>query len=467
MKMSNFVETGIILANKLSMLGSLRKLIPDTHPIRLLYHKLLGFIAALIYWFPADKMIVIGITGTNGKTTTANFITNILNTSGHKVGMTSTINFQIGEERWVNDSKQTTLGPFQLQKLLKRMVKERCKYAVVEVTSHALTQSRVLGINFDVGVLTNVTSDHVEYHGSFNQYLNAKGKLFKKVSKGRRKFGVPKVVVLNSDDKYYNYFNQFVVDRKVTYGLKAATIYAEKIEKKPEGSHFIMHVPNNAIPIELKLPGEFNVYNALAAASVALSLQINLEVIKKGLEDSASVAGRFEHVDKGQKYSVIVDYAHTPDSLENLLKLYRRLTTGNLFVVFGATGGGRDKGKRPLMGSVANEFADYVIVTDDDPYQEDEWEIIDQISKGVGRREGHRFWRIPDRREAIRLALTLAKADDTVIVAGKGAEEVIMLRGERIAWNDRKVIEDLLQRDVEVEIYHDEWVKRPNVRLES
>jgi UDP-N-acetylmuramoyl-L-alanyl-D-glutamate--2,6-diaminopimelate ligase len=178
-----------------------------------------------------------------------------LNTAGYKVGMTSTINFQIGEKRWVNAEKQTTLSPFRLQKLLRKMVKAGCKYAVVEVTSHAITQSRVFGINFDMAVVTNVTPDHVEYHGSFNSYLNEKGKLFRKVSKGRRKFGVPKVLVLNADDKYYNFFNQFVADRKVTYGLKGATVYAAEVEKKPEGSHFLLHVPNNAIPIDLKLPG--------------------------------------------------------------------------------------------------------------------------------------------------------------------------------------------------------------------
>ncbi len=450
-----------------SMLSFLKKIIPDTHPLRLFYHKIVAFIAALWYLFPADKMIVIGVTGTNGKTTTVNFITNILNKSGAKVGMTSSINFQIGEQRWGNNSKQTTLGPFQLQKLLKRMLKDGCKYAVIEVTSHALTQSRVFGVNFDIAVMTNVTSDHVEYHGNLNNYLNAKAKLFKKVSRGRRKFGVPKVIILNADDKYYSFFDQFVVDRKLTYGLKSATIYAEKVEKKPEGTHFVMHVPNNAIPIELKLPGDFNVYNALAAASVAIALQVDLEVVKRGLEGSEAVAGRFEHVNKGQNYSVIVDYAHTPDALENLFALYRRLTSGKLIVVFGATGGGRDKSKRPQMGAIANEHADYVIVTDDDPYEEDEWQILDQISEGIPRKEGEGFWKIPDRREAIRLALTIAKEGDTVVVAGKGAEEVLMLKGKRIPWNDRKVIEELLEREVEVEIYPDEWVKMPNVRFES
>lgn len=449
------------------MLGLLRKLIPDRHPLRLLYHKIKAFIAALVYMFPAKHMTIIGVTGTNGKSTTVNFITNILNESGAKIGMASTINFQVAANRWSNIAKQTTMGPFYLQKLLKRMAREGCKYVVLEVTSHALDQSRVFGVNFDVAVITNVTPDHTEYHGSFNAYLNAKGKLFKKVSKGRRKFGVPKVLIMNADDKYYSFFNQFIADRKMTYGLKGATVYAEKVEKKPEGSHFVLHVPNNAIPVELKMPGEFNVYNALAAASVAISLQIPIETVKKGLESSSSIAGRFEHVRCGQKYSVIVDYAHATDALKSLLSLYKRLTPGRLISVFGATGGGRDKAKRPKMGAVAHEYADYIILTDDDPYEEDELTIIEGVAQGIPRKEGEKFWKIPDRREAIRLALIIARHDDTVVISGKGCEEIMIVRGKKIEWSDKQVVKELLERDIEVEIKHDQWEKRDNVCMES
>lgn len=434
------------------MFSSLKKLFPDTHPIRLFYHKMTALFAALYYWFPADKMIVVGVTGTNGKTTTVNLITNILNTAGEKVGMMSTALFQIGEERWSNVSKQTTMSPFVMQKMLRRMLKAGCKYAIVEVSSHAMTQSRVLGVNIDVAVITNITEDHIEYHGSFNSYLTAKGELFKKVSKSKRKPEVPKVLVLNSDDKYYGYFNQFVADMKMTYGLKGSTVYAAEIKKRPGGSSFVMHVPNNAVDIELRLPGEFNIYNSLAAATVAITLQIPLETIKKGLEASRAIPGRFEHVEVGQKYSVIVDYAHATDALEHLLLLYRELTPGRLFVVFGATGGGRDKAKRPKMGEVAHKIADYIVLTDDDPYSEDEWEIIEQVAKGIPRNEGENFWKIPDRKEAIRLALTLAKEGDCVIVAGKGCEEVMMVRGKKIKWNDKQVIKGLLERDVVIEI---------------
>lgn len=449
------------------MINFLRKIIPDRHPIRLVYHKIIAIVAALINGFPANKMVVIGVTGTSGKTTVVNLITNILNLAGYKVGMTSTMNFQIGDKRWINGEKQTTFGPFRLQKLLKQMLQAGCKYAVVEVTSHAITQSRIFGINFDIGVITNVSGDHIEYHGDFNSYLSTKAQLFRKVSKGRRKFGVSKVLILNADDQYYGYFDQFVADRKLTYGLKSATIYAENVEKNPEGSHFILHVPNNAVPVKIRLPGEFNVSNSLAAAAVCLSLQVPLETIKNGLEQSATIAGRYEHVNLGQKYSIIVDYAHTPTALKFLLALYKKLTPGKLFVVFGATGGGRDKMKRPVMGEIVNEFADYIIVTDDDPYEEDEWEIIEQISVGIPRKEGGNFWKIPDRREAIRLALTLAREGDCVVVAGKGSEEIQILRGKTIVWNDKNVIRELLEREIEVEIGEDEWEKRENVMMKG
>ena len=449
------------------MFVKLKQLIPERHPLRLLYHKIKAVIAAVVYGFPANKMIVIGVTGTNGKTTTTNLITNILNKAGHKVGMTSTVNFQVGDRRWTNDTKQSTASPFKLQKLLKQMVEADCKYAVVEVTSHAITQSRVFGINFDVGIITNVTADHLEYHGGFDDYLNAKGKLFEKVSKGKKKFGVEKVLIANADDEHFKYFDQFVADRKLTYGLKSATVYAEKIEKRPEGSSFILHVPNYSMPVEVGMPGEYNIYNALGAAAVCMALEVPMEMIRDGLKESSSVAGRFEHVEAGQDYAVIVDYAHTPDALESLFSLYRRLTSGRLLVVFGATGGGRDKAKRSAMGKAANESADQIFVTNDDPYTEDQWEIIDQVCEGIPRKEGRGLWKIPDRRQAIRLALTMAKAGDTVVVAGKGAEEIMMIDGKKIPWNDKQVITELLSRKVEVEIGPNEWVARPNVCMES
>jgi UDP-N-acetylmuramoyl-L-alanyl-D-glutamate--2,6-diaminopimelate ligase len=434
------------------MLNYLRKLIPDTHPIRLFYHKVMSTIAAIAYWFPADKMIVVGVTGTNGKTTVANLTTNILIEAGHKVGMVSTINFQIGAKKWVNTTKQTTFGAFKLQKLLRQMLNEDCKYVVLEVSSHAITQSRLVGVNVDVGVVTNITPDHVEYHGGFNNYLEAKGGLFQKVINGKPKFGVSKTLISNQDDKYFTFFNQFDAERKMTYGFDDATLHVSGLEGDLSGSRFTLHVPDGEMPVNFKMPGDYNVYNALAASSVAAALQVPLGVIRDGLEKSDSVSGRFEHVNCGQEFDVVVDYAHAPESLEALLEMYKERTPGRLFAVFGATGGGRDKGKRPRMGEVADKHADYIVLTDDDPYEEDEWEIIENIAPGIKRDEGRDFWKIPDRREAIRLALTMAEEGDTVVVAGKGCEEVMKLRGKTIPWNDRKVIEELLERKMKINL---------------
>jgi len=433
------------------MMNFLRNLMSDTNPLRLLYHKLVSVIAAVYYRFPADKMTVIGVTGTNGKTTTVNLIAHVLETAGNKVGMTSTINFQVGTRKWTNTTKQTTLGRFALQRLLREMVDEGCKFAVLEVSSHAMTQSRVWGINIDCAVFTNVARDHIEYHGSFANYLYAKGSLFQKVSKSRRKAGVQKVLVLNEEDENFAYFDQFIADRKITYGLKQGTVATLDLKLKPDGSQFTMKVPNDAVPIDFDLPGKFNVQNALCAAAVCMSYGVSMENIKRGIDSARTVPGRCDHVDAGQDFTVVVDYAHMEDSLEKLLSMYRDLTTdGRLFAVFGATGGGRDKVKRPGMGAIAHKYADYIFVTDDDPYSDDELEIIDMVGQGIPRKEGDRYWKIVDRREAIRLALMMARKGDSVVVAGKGAEEVMKVRGKTIEWNDKKVIVDLLRRPMSV-----------------
>ncbi len=429
------------------MLNFLRRLLPERHFLRLFYHKIKGIVAAIYYRFPANKMIVVGVTGTNGKTTTVNLITNILNQTEHKVGMASTINFQIAEKKWKNLSKQTTISPFKLQKMLRLMVDKGCKYAVLEVTSHALDQSRVWGVNFDVAVMSNITPDHIEYHGSFNEYIRVKGELFRKTAKAPRKTDFSKVLILNSDDTHFEYFNQFVADRKITYGLKKGTISALNIEKTPSGSFFELKVPNDSISLNLKLPGEYNVYNTLSAASACVVLGIPLDIIKKGIEETDSVSGRFESVDCGQNYNIIVDYAHAPEALESLLKLNKELTKGKLIVVFGATGGGRDKAKRPVMGGIADKYADFIILTNEDPYKEDPWQIIEHIAEGVNRKEGENFWRILDRKQAIRLALYLAKEGDTVVFAGKGAEEIMIVGDKKIPWDDRKVIREILSEN--------------------
>ncbi len=449
------------------MLQYLKNKLSPTNPLRLFYHKVLAFVASVYYRFPSRYLYVIGITGTKGKTTTTNLTASILSEAGYKVGMTSTINFQIGELRWTNSTKITTLGPFFLQKMLRQMVNERCTHAVLEVSSHSLLQNRVWGVNFDTAVFTNIGEDHLDYHGGYENYVRAKGMLFSRLNRSNRKARIPKISILNKDDANFNYFDQFLADRKYTYGMGGGTCFGTDLVLLPTGSSFVLHVPNNQIEIALKLPGEFNVYNALAAAAVALANNINVTVIKEALEKASAIPGRFETIDCGQKYNVIVDYAHTVESLDNLLALYKQLTKGKLYVVFGCTGGGRDKAKRSKMGAVADKYADYIVVTDDDPYEDSEWQIVEDIGKGIKRQQGDRFWKIPHREEAIKLALTLAREGDTVIIAGKGAEEIQMVGGQKLEWDDRKVVRALLSREMRVEIQPGKLEFAENVFLKS
>lgn len=449
------------------MINYFKNKIAQTNPFRLLYHKILAVLAAVYYRFPSRYLHVIGVTGTKGKTTTTNLITAILTEAGYKVGMTSTINFQVGTLRWSNTTKITTLGPFFLQKMLRQMVDQGCSHAILEVSSHALLQNRVWGINFDTAVFTNIGEDHLDYHGGFENYLRAKGMMFARLNRSARKARVQKVSVLNVDDPNFAYFDQYLADQKYTYSLKSGTVYATDLQLLPTGSKFVLHVPNNKIDIQFKLPGNFNVYNALAAATVALSNNINVNVIKAALEKASAIPGRFEAIECGQKYNIIVDYAHTVDSLASLLSLYKNLTRGKLYVVFGATGGGRDKAKRPKMGAAADKYADYIIVTDDDPYDDDEWQIIENVCAGIKREEGDRLWKIPSRLEAIKLALTLANEGDCVIIAGKGAEEVQMIGGQVVPWDDRVVVRELLSQEMKVEIGRGKIETKQNVYLKG
>lgn len=434
------------------MIRYLRQIIPDRHPLRLFYHKVKAVIASMVYGFPSRNIQVIGVTGTKGKSTTVNLIASILEEAGYRVGISSTTNFQVADRKWPNASKMTTLSPFFLQKILRQMVTDRCQFAVLEVSSHSLVQNRVWGVNFDTAVLTNIGEDHLDYHGGFKEYLRAKGLLFSRINKSARKPKIPKVSVINQDDGNAGYFDQFMADRKYTFGLKTGNCYATNVQYKQTGVQYTLHMPNNQMEIDLKMPGEFSVYNSLAAATVALSCGIAGPVIKAALEKATTVAGRFEQIDAGQPFAVIVDYAHTAQSLESLLELYKSRTPGKLYAVFGATGGGRDKGKRPKMGEAADKHADMIIVTDDDPYEENRYQIIDQIAAGINRKEGQNFWKIPTRYEAIRFALMNAQAGDTVVIAGKGAETVQVLATGKVPWDDRQVVRELLAQPLKVEL---------------
>lgn len=426
----------------------LRKFIKDRHPLLLFYHKIKGLLAIALYMNPSRNIKVIGVTGTNGKTTTVNLIAGLLEAAGHKVGYTSTLRYKIGDEVWVNKEKMTTQSPFLIQKMLKRMVKAGCDYAVLEVTSHAVDQSRVIGINFDVGVFTNLTGDHLEYHGSFEEYMRAKGKFIGSLFSMKRKKNVPKVLVLNADDPNFDYYNQFNADQKITFGVesKHLTIKASDVELGAFETKLKLTMPNAEAELSSKLLGGFNVYNIVAAASVAISQGISLDSVQAGLDKILPIGGRLEPVNLGQDFSVIVDYAHTADAYENLCFMFKPLTEGKLIFVGGATGGGRDKSKRPDMGKAVSKHADLFVITDDDPYTEDSWSIINQLESGV---EGDcEVVKIVDRAEAVRYALTIAQKGDTVLIAGKGGEEVIAKNGKLIPYDDRLVARKVISEEI-------------------
>lgn len=427
----------------------LRRLLPHQHPLRLLYHKWMAILAALLYGFPANKMTVIGVTGTNGKTTTSNIIHRIFMEAGQKAGLITTVNFKVGETEEVNETKMSSLSPFLMQKKLRQMQKAGCKVVVLEATSHALVQSRLWGVNVDTALFTNLTRDHLDYHGTMEEYRNAKGLLFAGLNPAPRKSGVQKISVINRDDPEAEYFAKFPVDQLFEFGIQNGAYVARNLESDPGGTRFTLRIPNGEEQIDFRIPGRMNVYNALAAATVASAHGINIQVIKKALESMRPVPGRLEVIDEGQPYTVVVDYAHAEDALRELLSMFKELTTGQLIVVFGACGD-RDQKKRPGMGAIAHEFADVVILTNDDLYSETGESIAAMVRAGIPRKEGEGFWQVLDRREAIRLALSLAKEGDTVIVAGKGAEVFQVIGKRKILHDDRVVVRELLARDIDV-----------------
>ncbi len=431
-----------------------KKFISDHNPFLLFFHKLKAVFAAVLYGFPADKMKVIGVTGTNGKTTTVNMITHLLYSSGYKVGMLSSITFQINGEQWINKTKMSTQSPFFIQKMLRKMLKAGCEYAVIEVTSHSVVQSRVWGVNFDVGVWTNLSEDHLDYHGSWENYAAAKFKFIAGVQGQKKKVGVPKVVVLNADDAEFARFDSVHADKKYTFGLQKGDTRAAEVQLRPDGSTFLVSAPNAMIKIQMSLIGDFNVLNALAAVNVALSQGLSQKDIEAGFKTMKPVPGRYEVIDCGQPFSVIVDYAHTEDALGKLCEIFRELTGGKLIVVFGSTGGGRDKGKRPKLGAIVAQYADYIILTNDDPYEENQLQIIRDIRAGIPDIQIRNFEviEIVDRGTAIEAGLGIASARDTVLIAGKGCEPVIAIDGKLIPWDDREVARNVLSRPQIVEL---------------
>jgi len=413
-------------------MNHLKKLIPQ--PVKNLYHLAQAMLANLVYGFPSKSIRVIGVTGTNGKTTTVQMITKILEEAGHIVAMASTINFKIGGKEWKNLSHFTTLSPFAVQKFILEAVKARCEYVVLETSSHSLDQYRVWGLDYKTAIITNVTREHLDYHKTMGKYREAKFKLFRKAE----------CVIVNGDMEKAGDFLQFDNKNKIIYSLKdnKANIFAANIQLGINNSEF--SIDNSQF--KLNLPGDFNIENALAAVSVGISENISLETCAKALEKIKNVPGRMEYIKNEKGLNILVDFALTPDALEKLYALLEKTKKpgAKIIAVFGSCGE-RDRGKRPIMGEIVSRFADFVIVTNDEPYHENPAQIIREITAGIkNKKEGVNLLIIPDRREAIQKALQLGQADDIVAVTGMGAEESMVIGDQKIPWDDRKVIREIL-----------------------
>ena len=395
----------------------------------------LALLAASFYGHPSSKMRLVGITGTNGKTTTSYLISSIYRHAGQKVGIVGTIANYIGERKL--DVSHTTPEASDLQKLLRDMVDSKVDSAVIEVSSHALSLDRVKSCEFDVAVFTNLTQDHLDFHRDMDDYLQSKIKLFKDIGEGVK--SGPKFVVINRDDSCAPKIISEAKVPVITYGLHGdADVKAVDIEASGQGSSFTVSSRQGSIRLNSKLGGLFNVYNALAAFAVGLGSGLSPEMVAESLEKVDGVPGRFELLNCGQDFTVVVDYAHTPDGLENILKSARSITSGRLIIVFGC-GGDRDRTKRPIMGRIAGLYSDLPIITSDNPRTEDSVSILRDVEEGINKvMKPGQYRIILDRREAIREAIMEAKKGDLVILAGKGHEDYQIIGDQKIYFNDRE-----------------------------
>lgn len=402
---------------------------------------LLPALAKKFYGDPSKRMKIIGITGTNGKTSTAYLIHNIFNQAGIRCGLLGTIEYLLGERKI--PAQLTTPGLLDIYQYLGQMAAAGCRQAVMEISSHALHQGRTAGLDFSAAVFTNLGKDHLDYHQNNEDYLEAKSQLFKPLA-------ADSWAVINTDDPYGLAILENTPGRIVGYGLRTigpagvnkSVFYLRTrgIKQAEEGTRFSVYAPGfkTGFIIDTPLLGVYNIYNILAAVGVALCHQVHPGYIREGVRSFAGIRGRLEAVQTGQPFKVFVDYAHTPDALENVLYTLRSLTRGKLILVFGC-GGNRDKNKRSIMGRLASQLADYTIITSDNPRQEDPQEIVHEIEIGF---VGRDYRTIIERKEAIWEALALARPEDTVLVAGKGHENYQILKDTVIPFNDKEVVQE-------------------------
>lgn len=420
-----------------------RKVLPKSALVGLekSYRKSRAKIISARFGNPARDLRIIAVTGTNGKTTTVNFLNEILKEAGYRTAMFSTANIEIAGEQTVNDTNSTTATVARLQKFFRDAKKADVEFALIEATSHALDQYKFEGVPIEMAIMTNLTQDHLDYHKTMENYAAAKAKLFEMN---------PNLVVLNADDEWFDYFNNFATEsQKITYGEgESADVKIEKFKLYKKGSEAKLRIDNNVeLEIATNLPGEFNIYNMTAAAAGAYLLGISLKDIQEGIANLEGVSGRFEYATPGLPFDTIVDYAHTPDALEKLLKSAKEISKNRTILVFGACGD-RDREKRPIMGKIAQDLADRIIITDEENYTEDATQIREEIISGISKKNEKlpaNIQEIPDRKEAIRKALQIAGKGDIVLITGLGHEVYRVIDGEKTPWNDTQIVREIAQ----------------------
>lgn len=427
------------------MLSLLRRSVPE--PLLRMYHFFLARFAAFFYRYPSEELIVIGVTGTNGKTTTSYLLAKALEASGAKVGLTSTAVLKIGEKEWTNPTKMTMPGRFFLQRSLRRMVQEGCSYAVVETSSQGLIQSRHVGISYDVAVFTNLTPEHLEAHGGFEAYKAAKAILFHHVAQRGPKYVhgqlVPKFAILNAESEHAQAYAEAAQGTDIRwYSLDAGRGFApEEYSLTERGSDVVVRGTYGHV----QLPGAYNVQNVLAALATVEALGLDVGAALHRICAVAYVPGRFEEIVLGQDYRVIIDYAYEPEAIKQVYQALRLSSRRRLIHVLGSCGGGRDVARRRVLGELAADEADIVIVTNEDPYDDNPREIIEQIAAGArahGKQEGENLFLVDDRKAAIEQAVELAGPQDVVLLTGKGNEPWICVEGgKKLPWNERAVAE--------------------------
>ncbi|MBI5182225.1 MAG: UDP-N-acetylmuramoyl-L-alanyl-D-glutamate--2,6-diaminopimelate ligase [Nitrospirae bacterium] len=418
-------------------------IVPDTR-------NALALLSARFYGDPSRRLRMIGITGTNGKTTTSYLIKSIIEKAGKKAGLLGTISYIIGNE--VMPAPHTTPESSDLQKHLSQILDTGAEYAVMEVSSHALELNRTANCEFDIGVFTNLTQDHLDFHKTMEDYFNAKLKLFTSLNNERGKMA-KKVGIINIDDPYSNRILSAMTVKAVTYGFSEnADIRPAEINIDIGGIRFAAVTPKGNFPVESRLTGKYNILNMLASIAVGQSLGFDNSAIQEGISSLISVSGRFEKINEGQDFSVVVDYAHTEDALKRILEAIRVFAKGRVITVFGC-GGDRDRGKRPKMGEAAVKLSEIVILTSDNPRSEDPHEIIKEIEEGIKRRRNGRLQEyliIPDRKEAIYRAIGMAEKDDIILLAGKGHEDYQIIGDKKLHFDDREIAREAIIKSLKI-----------------